>query len=336
MVRHYCTIFNAAYVVRGLALIESLRRHGGAHRIHVFAMDAQTAQILRALERPEVVVITPAEFETAELIGVKPGRGIGEYFWTCTPHIIRHCLLELGCDACTYVDADVWLMSDPEPVFRAMDQDAVLLTEHRYTPRHDQSALSGRYCVQFMRFVANEQGLAALQWWCDRCIEWCFARREDGKFGDQKYLDDWTTRFPSVHVSQHVGAGVAPWNAARTDFRQRDGVVEVRDRLDAALGAWQPLVFFHFHGLMSYGADQLCYGFGYRLPRSAKRWVYDRYARELHRGFQRFQPQLDGLAASGPAPGASYRDAPLKRWARRLWGLPNTVRLSRLARAAGC
>ncbi|MEK8045033.1 hypothetical protein [Ideonella margarita] len=331
MHRNFCTIFNATYLVRGLALIDSLAKHCPDHRIHVFAMDEQTATLLRELKRPQVVVVTPAEFETPELLRVKPSRGMGEYFWTCTPHIIRHCLQVLGCAECTYVDADVWLLSDPEPVFEEMGDAAVLLTEHRYTPKHDQAALSGRYCVQFMRFVANDRGLAALQWWCDRCIEWCFARREDGKFGDQKYLDDWTSRFEGVHVSTHVGAGIAPWNAGRTEFREVAGQVQVRDPGDPAWGDWRPLVFFHFHGLMSYSEDQLCYAFGYHLPAGAKRWVYAPYALQLQHWYGQLQRRLQGLAARGPAPGASYNEPWPKRLARRLWGLPNTVSLRRLA-----
>jgi hypothetical protein len=332
MTRIFCTIFNSIYLIRGLALIESLRLHCPNHRLYVFAMDEQTVTVLEGLHRPAVIVVRPTEFETADLLLVKPSRGIAEYFWTCTPHIVRYCIEVLGEAECTYVDADVWLMSDPKPLFDEMGAASVLLTEHRYTARHDQAALSGRFCVQFMRFVADERGRAALQWWCDRCIEWCYARREEGKFGDQKYLDDWETRFAGVHVLTHVGGGVAPWNVGRTEFRRIGTEVQVRDTVSPDRAAWRPLVFFHFHGLMSFSESRLCFAFGYHLPSSAKRWVYTPYAREIERLYRQEKPKLSGLAASGVAPGASYAGNRVKRWARRLWGLSNTVSLLGLPR----
>jgi hypothetical protein len=64
-------------------------------------------------------------------------------------------------------------------------------------------------------------------------------RSEDGKFGDQKYLDDWLQRFESVVVLQHKGAGLAPWNAAQYSQAWKEG----RFTVDGA-----HLIFFHFHG----------------------------------------------------------------------------------------
>ena len=53
-----------------------------------------------------------------------------------------------------------------------------------------------------------------MRWWQERCLEWCFDRCEDGKFGDQKYLDDWPVRFvDEVHVIQQTEKTLAPWNA---------------------------------------------------------------------------------------------------------------------------
>ena len=64
----------------------------------------------------------------------------------------------------------------------------------------------------------DERGIAALRWWHDRCVEWCYQRFEDGKFGDQKYLDDWPDRFAGVHVVDHPGVGLAPWNVSRHEL----------------------------------------------------------------------------------------------------------------------
>ena len=144
---------------------------------------------------------------------------------------------------CTYLDADLYFYSDPSILIDEIKNNDVLITEHRYTKKYDLSATSGIYCVQFMTFKSTENGLKILNWWRDACLEWCYNRFEDGKFGDQKYLDDWTHRFSGVHVLEHLGGGVAPWNL------QQYQLLSGHKMLETKTGKYFNLIFFHFHDI---------------------------------------------------------------------------------------
>jgi hypothetical protein len=173
----------------------------------------------------------------------------------------------------TYLDADLCFYEKPSLLLTEFAQSgaSVLITSHRYTPRYDQSATSGIYCVQFMTFKADGRGLAVLQWWQDRCLEWCYNRVEDGKFGDQKYLDDWLQRFEGVHALAHIGGGVAPWNVQQYVVSNRSGKLYVNE--------W-PLVFYHFHGYKQYFDDTLDLG-GYQLAPQEMDLLYRPYVKAL-------------------------------------------------------
>ena len=121
--------------------------------------------------------------------------------------------------------------ADPEPLFDEMGDGSVLITPHRYAPRvRPPGAINGIYNVAVPDVPPRRARRSRRsQWWHDRCIEWCYDRLEDGKLGDQKYLDDWPERFEGVHVLQHKGGGLAPWNIAQYDVRERDGSVLVDD-----------------------------------------------------------------------------------------------------------
>ena len=89
----------------------------------------------------------------------------------------------------------------------------VLITEHAYAPEYDRAHDSGRFCVQFLTFDRSDSAREVMRWWQDRCVEWCFARYENGKFGDQVYLDQWPTLFGDrVHIVRQVEKTLAPWN----------------------------------------------------------------------------------------------------------------------------
>jgi len=275
MVYSYCTLFDSLYLSRALAMHESLRSKCPDFRLYIFPFDDNSKEILEKLNLDCVTIIPLAEFENPELLSVKATRSKGEYCWTCTPAIIAYCIEHFNLDHCTYIDADLYFFSNPNLLIEEMAEKSILITEHRYTKKYDQSAISGIYCVQFITFRNDQHGLAALYWWRDRCLEWCFARREDGKFGDQMYLDDWTERFEGVHVLKHLGGGVAPWNVQQYEFEILKGELFLRANSNLF-----PLVFYHFHYVKSYANDKVDLG-NFKLSKHVLHVIYRPYLTKL-------------------------------------------------------
>ena len=247
MSNEFCTLFDVNYLPRGLALYRSLARHCPEFRLRVFCMDVETKEILDRIELPGLSAIGLDELEAhdRELAEVKPTRTQVEYCWTATPSVCAFALeREPGLEAITYLDADLMFFRDPEPIWREFGDDSVLIVPHRYARQwRGLEETSGTFNVQFVTFRRDARGLEALHWWRDRCIEWCYYRVEDGKLGDQKYLDDWPERFEGVHVLENPGGGLAPWNVENYELARRNGSVLVDE---------YELVFYHYHSLRLY------------------------------------------------------------------------------------
>lgn len=271
---NFCTLFDSNYIHYGLCLHASLLKQCKEFHLFVFTFDQHCHDVLTRMSLKNVTLVSLSEFEDEELLAIKQSRSKGEYCWTCTPSVIRYVLQHYSVDSCTYVDSDLFFYSDPSVLLEAMGEASVSITDHRYHSDYDQTATSGKYCVQFMTFKNDEPGLHVLNWWRAACIEWCFNRHEDGKFGDQKYLDDWSSRFGlAIHEIPHEGAGVAPWNAKKYRFSDARGRIAVQSEQ----GKWD-LVFFHFHGLQFLGwLFVRLTTKTYALPREAVRLVYRPY-----------------------------------------------------------
>jgi len=243
---NFCTLFDSNYLAKGLCMIESLSKVCADFHLYIFAFDEATYQIIDGLRLENVSVIPLSDFEDAELLKVKPERSTAEYCWTATPSTIIYCLNKFEINHCIYIDADLFFYCDPGVLIEETGNNDVLITEHRYSAAYDQSKQSGKYCVQFIYFRNNENGIKILEWWRKACLDWCYAKVEDGKFGDQKYLDDWTKRFKNIHVLNHLGGGVAPWNVQQYRFFIEDGKLRFMNKSDNSV---YNLVFFHFHNV---------------------------------------------------------------------------------------
>lgn len=275
---NFCTLFDSAYLSRGLALYDSLCYHCKKFHIYIFAFDDICYQVLNALELTNATIILLEELEDSELLSVKQTRSSVEYFWTCTPKVILYVLNKYSVEWCTYLDADLYFYSSPEVLFDELGVDSVMITEHRYSRRYRRNLKYGKYCVQFMIFKNDVLGKRVLDWWKEACLGWCYDKYEDGKFGDQKYLDDWPKKFSGVHVMQNLGGGLAPWNIQQYDVLQKESKLFGAEK---ETGRQFQFIFFHFHGIKYYTDGKIDLG-GYRLSKRVIDIIYKPYIRKLH------------------------------------------------------
>lgn len=242
--RFFCTYFDRNYLPRGLALYRSLVTWCPSFTLWVLCMDEESRRMLDELGLPDIRTISLRDFEQDDsaLAAAKANRTKIEYYFTCTPSLPLHILEHWPeVDVVTYLDADLYFFASPEPLFEEMGERSVAITAHRFPPALRDRERYGVYNVGWLSFRRDAKGLACLRWWRDRCNEWCYDREDSGRFADQKYLDDWPSRFESVVVLHNEGANVAPWNVSGYRIGKHGG--------GGATVDGKPLIFFHFHGL---------------------------------------------------------------------------------------
>lgn len=245
----FCTLFNSNYLDKGLTLYNSLKKNCGFFKLYVFAFDDKTCNILNDLHLDNLIVIPLSDFEDDKLLKVKEQRSTAEYCWTCTPSTILYVLDKYHEGICTYIDADMFFYSDPEPIFREMREQgkSVVIVEHRFPEKskNKKNRVHGRYCVEFNTFLNDENGRKCLLWWRDSCLKKChYSKKPDECVGDQTYLEEFETRFKGVLSTSVLGAGVAPWNAKNYYFFWKNNRLMIKNKSISS-----EIIFYHFQNV---------------------------------------------------------------------------------------
>jgi glycosyltransferase involved in cell wall biosynthesis len=259
---NYCCYFDHRYLPRGLAMIRSLRTWDPSAVVWVLCLSEECYRVLSEVREPAVHLLRIGDLEAAfpALIEARSNRSRIEYYFTCTPSLVRFVLARIAeQEIVTYVDGDLYFFSDPEPLFAELGHGSVSIIPHRFPARLRHLEKYGLYNVGWMSFRNDTRGRAVATWWQDRCNEWCYDVLDGDRFADQKYLDRIATDFDGVVVLTHRGANLAPWNLGGHSLSFDGDRILVDDE-------W-PLIFFHFHGLRRVGRRIYIPGhFRYRAP----------------------------------------------------------------------
>lgn len=294
---HFCTYFDINYIHRGLALYNSLERQASKFTLWILCFDDRTYGILESLNLPNVRLIQRREFEAGDndLLTAQQDRSTVEYYWTCTPSLPLFILKQQrDIETICYVDADIFFFSSPQPVFDALNHGSIFIVPHDFAENKlGKNWPANRFNVGVMVFRRDENGLKCLRRWRAQCIEWCRFEADNGKWGDQGYLDDWPQQYKRVIVSEHPGIHAGPWNIRkyRLDLSHEGVLLLNGDRL----------VCYHFHGLsMITPRIALIRGGHYFMNRLIRHHIYQVYVAALsdalqqlyHEGY-RVQSQLN-------------------------------------------
>lgn len=240
--RHYVTVVSSWYVVNALAQYEALARfESGPFAYHALCMDQDAWNLLAALDLPGLMATRIEDFENEPLRACKSGRTVAEYCWTVKSPFLLSVLEALPeASGAVYMDADLYPFASLDPVWEQLAGTDVVLSPHRFTPKLQfLDAPAGRYNAGLVSLRNTANARAALQWWSERSLEWCYYRDEDGKLGDQKYLLEFPHRFEGVRECALTGVNAAPWNIRHfTPFEQNEQVWLDQDT---------PLRLYHFH-----------------------------------------------------------------------------------------
>jgi len=243
-----CTLFNVDYLDKGLVLYESLERVSNEFTLYVLAMDERSYDVLISINAKHLVPIRFSDFENEDLKTAKENRSMGEFCWTCSSSLIEYIFEIYHPDNCTYIDADMYFYDDPKRIIDEMYEKnaSAIVTNHRFNEHEKRKeATVGKYCVEFNTFRNDKRGRNLLRVWIDQCLNCCKCLGDGIHWGDQKYIDHWTTDYDYVIETCKIGAGVAPWNINQYKLKEIQGEMCLLTR-----GAdTQNLIFYHFEGL---------------------------------------------------------------------------------------
>lgn len=319
-----CTLFNSVYLDKGLVLYESLERVSVDLSLYVLAMDDKCYDILTKINKPHLIPIRLSDFESDQLKEAKNNRPFGQYCWTCSSSLIKYILDTYKPDYCTYLDADMCFYSDPYVLIEEMIQRnaSVSIAGHRFC-KYDKRLAErvGIYCVESNTFKNDANARKLLDVWISQCIEDCSAQNDGIHWGDQKYMDNWVSDYDFVIETNHMGAGVAPWNIPQYKLvslpTDSDEKIILRHK-----GKNIPLLFYHFENITfsSFNRVNIAVFYRWGIDRSLVNNLYQPYIKEITRIKQMLKDQYECccLVTHHPAVAQTTRETFLQKIVRHI------------------
>lgn len=284
----YLTLFNEAYLAKGLAMYRSLEKH---HKSEDFLLiikplDDYTEDKLRLLGLEHVNIWSWNDFDKILFSKLESKHGRPNVFWSLASQYLATAFSLFNLKQITYLDADLFFYSDPKPIWDEIDDKQVAICPHNF-PSWDAERLrgSGQYNVAWVTFAREAVG--HLNDWAGKVAQRCDA----STCGDQKYLDEWEAKLgDKLCIIQHRGCDIAPWNIGRMEvFRDQATGELLVDDLEERF-PYDKLIFYHFHEWKSPESRT-----GYKLRPTDIELIYEPYEKAIEQALEEIGNAVESL-----------------------------------------
>lgn len=263
------TSINNGYLPKARILAASVRKHHPETKMVLMLSDYQDP----ALDYSDFdLVLGPEDVVTGvdNLEAWLFEHTVVELCTAVKPFAFKHLFDKYGYRGVVYQDPDTVLYSRLSELEAEMESHPIVLTPHVSQPAVDTDDLldgemlgclrHGVFNLGFLALTKDGEGPAFLQWWLDRCREYCFDDNQRGLFTDQKWIDLAPCFFQTLKILRLPSYNVATWNLYYRNVEKNatGNVVVNRD---------YPLRFYHFSGfdigthehmLTKHDADNVC------------------------------------------------------------------------------
>jgi hypothetical protein len=254
MIYNFCTVCDSGYLLKGMALYESLvLQFEDKFILHWLCIDDGIFDVLTklGLEHVNSVKLSEIEKKDKELCDAKNnpaseyGDQYSQYCWSLTPYFINYCLYHFvkEDELLIYVDSDIYFFHSPKQIIEAVGEKSIGIHTHRFGGDYREDINTGWYNVGVVVFRKDRIGWDISSRWKHWLLKTDHEYyKSHGTTGDQKYLE----LFAKIAGKEHVCVfdvefpigHLAAWNSDNLKHPEF-GYIEI-------YGGIQPMVFFHY------------------------------------------------------------------------------------------
>jgi hypothetical protein len=238
------TIVAKNYLPFARVLAESFRRHHPDIPLFVVLADEVDGYFDPTAESFSMLTLCDLAIPQLERFCFQNSRQ--QLITAAKPYLLSY-LLDQGFASAVFLDADILILGNLDPLFAVVQRHAIVLTPHLLAPlkgsgreaRELNILLSGTYNGGFLGVSDTPSSRLFLAWWQDRLYEHCRHAVERGMHYDQHWLDLVPVYFSDVHILRDPTYNVAYWSLPERNAQ----VPENPSPADT-----QSCRFFHFSG----------------------------------------------------------------------------------------